>query len=295
MNKLKILIGLPASGKSTWAKEFCEKNTDWVRVNRDDLRNMRGKYWVPKQENMISDWEYESVVTALSYGLNVILDATNLNEDRRNSFIASLDDHPVQKLDFQVELMHFDVSVEECIKRDAKRANGVGEKVIRGMYDKYLAPAPVVYDEDYNLPHCVIFDIDGTLAENNSGRSPYDWKRVGEDDVKVPIKKLLDMALNWKASDHTPAIEVFVFTGRDGSCHEETIKWLKDNDIFYHQFFMRGEGDTRKDSIVKKELFEEHIRGKYYVDFVVDDRDQVVDMWRKEIGLTCFQVDYGNF
>ncbi|MGH7203736.1 MAG: AAA family ATPase, partial [Candidatus Levyibacteriota bacterium] len=55
------------------------------------------------------------------------------------------------------------------------------------------------------------------------------------------------------------------------------------------------EKDFRKDAVVKKELYETHISGKYEVLFVLDDRDQVVEMWRKDLGLPCFQVDYGNF
>jgi hypothetical protein len=58
---------------------------------------------------------------------------------------------------------------------------------------------------------------------------------------------------------------------------------------------MRAEKDNRKDSIIKRELFDKHIRDKYHVDFVLDDRDQVVRMWRRELGLTCLQVNYGNF
>jgi hypothetical protein len=58
---------------------------------------------------------------------------------------------------------------------------------------------------------------------------------------------------------------------------------------------MRPEGDNRKDSIVKRELFDTHVRNKFYIDFVLDDRDQVVDMWRNDLGLTCLQVDWGDF
>lgn len=74
--KLLILKGLPASGKSTWAREHCEKNKDWVRVNRDDLRNMRGLYWLPKQEKLITKWEDACLISALESGYNVILDST---------------------------------------------------------------------------------------------------------------------------------------------------------------------------------------------------------------------------
>jgi hypothetical protein len=57
---------------------------------------------------------------------------------------------------------------------------------------------------------------------------------------------------------------------------------------------MRVAGDHRKDSIVKQEIFENHIDGMFDVQFVLDDRDQVVTMWRS-LGLQCFQVAEGNF
>ena len=57
---------------------------------------------------------------------------------------------------------------------------------------------------------------------------------------------------------------------------------------------MRNDFDERKDVIIKREIFEQEIKDKYNVMFILDDRNQCVDFWRK-IGLTCFQVDYGNF
>ena len=58
---------------------------------------------------------------------------------------------------------------------------------------------------------------------------------------------------------------------------------------------MRRTGDRRKDSTVKREMYERTVPGTYDVLLVLDDRNQVVDMWRKVLGLPCFQVDYGNF
>jgi hypothetical protein len=57
---------------------------------------------------------------------------------------------------------------------------------------------------------------------------------------------------------------------------------------------MRPTGDQRKDNIVKRELFDTWVRGKYNVRFCLDDRDQVVEGWRA-MGLTCFQVQPGAF
>ena len=56
---------------------------------------------------------------------------------------------------------------------------------------------------------------------------------------------------------------------------------------------MRQDGDFRRDDIVKQEILDKYI-DKDRVLFVLDDRDQVVDMWRRN-GLTCFQVAEGDF
>ena len=57
---------------------------------------------------------------------------------------------------------------------------------------------------------------------------------------------------------------------------------------------MRRAGDARKDSVVKRELFDAHVRDRYNVRRVYDDRNQVVDMWRS-LGLACLAVAEGNF
>lgn len=135
--KLLILKGLPASGKSTWAKKFCEENEGWVRVNRDDLRNMSGKYNYPKREKLITYWEDSCIHYALDLGYNVILDATNLNTDRNKNRVNFLKKNYTN---LEVEYKFFDVSLEECIKRDSQRIVGkVGEKVIRNFYKRYLS------------------------------------------------------------------------------------------------------------------------------------------------------------
>lgn len=132
----------------------------------------------------------------------------------------------------------------------------------------------------------IIVDIDGTLALKGD-RSPFDWMRVGEDKVNEPIK--------WLVRSFKPTVAIIVFSGRDSVCRDITEKWLGENGIPYKDLFMRPEGDMRKDSIVKKELYDKYVKGNYEVAFVLDDRNQVVDMWRNELGLTCLQVAEGNF
>ena len=74
----------------------------------------------------------------------------------------------------------------------------------------------------------------------------------------------------------------------------QTEAWLKEHKIEYIALHMRQADDNRKDSIVKSEIYETFINGYYNVSFVLDDRNQVVEMWREK-GLTCLQVAEGDF
>lgn len=131
----------------------------------------------------------------------------------------------------------------------------------------------------------IMVDIDGTLAHMRD-RSPYEWHRVGEDKVDPVISHILDC--------YEGMNKIILLSGRDSVCRPETEDWLKDNAIPYDLLVMRKENDNRKDSIIKWELFQEHIEPNYNVLFVLDDRNQVVKMWREK-GLKCLQVADGDF
>lgn len=285
MSKIIICKGLPASGKSTWAKDHVSKNKNWKRVNKDDLRSMvQAGEWSPALEKQVLEIRDHIITSWLSKGLNVIVDDTNLNPVHERDIRAI-----AEKFGAQVSLMHFDIDVEEAIKRDLKRQNSVGESVIRKMYDDWVRPknAPIV--QDATLSRAIIVDIDGTIAQMD-GRKPFDWELVGTDKPKPPI---IDIVRRF-AQTH----RIIFMSGRDSVCKTQTAQWLIEHVVqphFVWELHMRTQNDNRKDSIVKRELFDQHVNGRFYVDFVLDDRDQVVEMWRKDIGLVCLQVDYGNF
>ena len=137
----------------------------------------------------------------------------------------------------------------------------------------------------------IICDLDGTLALLN-GRSPYDASRAEEDLLNDPVANLIEVYAHQKLHD----IDLILMSGRDDVYRPQTERCLKKNNItHYKALYMRKAGDRRKDSIVKRELYEKHVKDTYNVLFVLDDRDQVVEMWRKELRLTCLQVEYGDF
>jgi uncharacterized HAD superfamily protein len=137
------------------------------------------------------------------------------------------------------------------------------------------------------MQEAIICDLDGTLALLGK-RSPYDYQRVGSDRLNVAV------ALVVRAM-HRQGYAVLLFTGRESSSEEKTRAWLEKHTIPYDVLVMRAAGDNRKDAIVKREMYQRTVAGVYSVAFVLDDRNQVVDMWRKDLGLPCFQVNYGNF
>jgi 3-deoxy-D-manno-octulosonate 8-phosphate phosphatase KdsC-like HAD superfamily phosphatase len=133
----------------------------------------------------------------------------------------------------------------------------------------------------------IICDIDGTLAEKGT-RFQFDYEKVDQDSVKHAVAETVRLF-------HKAGYKIVILSGREDICREKTEAWLKNNDIPFEALYMRKAKDFRKDAIIKRELYETDIKPKYDVLCVLDDRDQVVEMWRKELGLPCFQVDYGNF
>lgn len=133
MQTILVLKGLPASGKSTYAKEFVKNNDNYIRVNRDDLRHMCGEYWVPKREPLITKLEQISVETAIKEGYNVVLDATNFNPKVMIWVSKIASEHGCEIVEHIMT-----TPLEECLKRDKGRIGEVGKSVIEGMYNKYL-------------------------------------------------------------------------------------------------------------------------------------------------------------
>lgn len=290
MPKVLILKGLPASGKSTYARELMAKEPGkWKRINKDSLREMLddGK-WSKERETHILRQRDEMMSYFLRQGNNIIIDDTNLSM-KHESGIRMLVGSPDV-----VEVKTFDTPVEECVRRDALRTGRehVGEKVIRDMARTFNWPPKPTVEPYADVPGrqtVVICDIDGTLAEKGS-RNAYDWGKVCNDS---PILKVMEILLAL-SSLPVPSYEVILVSGRDESCREETQEWLSAYRIKYVSLYMRPKGDNRPDTVIKREIFDNRIRDKYNVLCVLDDRNKVVKMWR-ELGLTCLQVAEGDF
>ena len=141
MSKLIITRGLPASGKSTWAKQWVLEDPEHrVRINQDDIRLMLGKYWVPSREKLVQEIQFDAIVGALNREFDVVIDNTNLNKKVLDGFdrlIKTFEDYEIEYKDF------FDTPLSVCIERDKNRDLQVTEKVIRSFYNNYKDKYPL--------------------------------------------------------------------------------------------------------------------------------------------------------
>lgn len=298
MTELICMRGYPGSGKSTTARSMGK-----AVVSRDDLRRalFDDLRLTEAGENAVTLVEEAAVKALLKDNRDVVVDAMHVNPRylRKWAKLAAR-----MGVDFRV--VDVRTSVDQCVEQDDspdRWVDGkyVGESVIRRIAKRFpMERWPEVrmpdmsvepYAPPMDAPAAIVVDIDGTLA-HMTGRSPYDYSRVNEDTVDHVVRDIV----NTFALTH----EVLVVSGRDSSCREETLKWLENNYVTFDELLMRPEnavdnhGNKLPDWQVKLALFNEHIRDSYNVHFVIDDRQQVVDMWRR-LGLKCLQPQEGDF
>ena len=145
----------------------------------------------------------------------------------------------------------------------------------------------------------VIFDLDGTLALIDDRRDlatkdngKFDWDVFFNPDnisLDLPNQPVIDMANLL----HNQGFRIFILSGRSDVTKQATINWLNDNGIWWDHLVMRPQNHLYLPDNDLKQMWLDSI-GKDNVAMVFDDRNQVVDMWRKN-GLTCFQVADGDF
>lgn len=140
METRKIIIcrGIQGSGKSTWAKQWCHEDPEHrIRINNDDIRNMLGDYWVTSREPMVKALYTNSINYAMSAGYDIVIDNMNLNPKTVKEIESFVDNDIFGDYEYKIEFKDFWTPVDECIRRDAKRENPIGEKVIKQTWRRY--------------------------------------------------------------------------------------------------------------------------------------------------------------
>ncbi len=144
--------------------------------------------------------------------------------------------------------------------------------------------------------NAAIFDIDGTIADCSHRRhfverekGKKDWKSFFAgmaDDVPLnPVVTIMHGLANL-------GYAVILCSGRYETHRATTIAWLAKWKIHHDKLYMRPDGDSRADTIVKRELLDQILAAGYLPHVVVDDRNSVIAMW-KEAGLTVLAVNGG--
>lgn len=302
---LKVLRGLPQSGKTTLANAWVAEDPGWrARVSRDDIATQL--YGSPHflnrhQTETVATVEHNMVTTLLKAKLSVVVDSVNLR-------IRDVQDWQSKSAKTSIPLEIEDVwavpgdaskSLNLCIKRYKENFVGVdGEAIVRDYFGRYVVKGkyPIIpemvsdqeatgewqtYVPDESLPDAYIFDIDGTIAQM-FGRSPFAWDRVGEDE---PITNVIEVA---KAL-HKAGFEIVLVSGRDVVCFDITSSWLEVSEVIHSALHMKPLNSKQADDKFKHEVFYKEIAPKYNVRGVFDDRLRVCRMW-EEIGLTLFRV-----
>lgn len=304
-----ITQGLPGSGKTTWARKaaarhhatiLCLDNIREMLSGRTGSRNVHAD-WNRDREQMALDVMLASFRTLVASGQNVIV--ANCHLTQRIPNLLKIAAREAGGAWFRV-VSFMDVSVAEAIERDGgpgrvASGNNVGADVIlklaksnRGwrLTDEYLNDFPPVepYKPQPGSIRAVLVDLDGTLAIHPEGSNPYAADRIKNDTPNPSVVAYLT------ALEESEDTAIILLSGRDSSQKAETRAWLRYHLIPYDRLIMRAEGDRRNDDIVKLELFNAHVRGKYNVLCALDDRNRVVALWRR-LGLHCWQVNEGNF
>lgn len=298
--KIKVLCGISGSGKSTYSAQFISTHKNWLRVNRDNIRHgisgTKSNLLTLDLENRVSEIQHEQIRYLLLKGFNVIIDNTNL----KKSYIDEI------KLKYShladIEIVFFDCLLETAKARVAKRDSRPLEECayIDRMYDQYKQlrltyPANISsYEEPkydykveyiYGKPDCIISDLDGTLALYGS-KNPYD-RDFENDYYNSPVLEVLQ--------SRDLGTQLIFMSGRSEKYRVQTETFLTQK---FHPdeylLYMRKDDDSRRDSVVKLEMFNQHIQGKYNVSFVLDDRLQVIEECWEKLGLFVFNCNQGN-
>jgi predicted kinase len=213
----------------------------------------------------------------------------------------------VQKSNRDVCVMEkpFYIPLQEAIERDSKREGKarVGEEVIRKFWkelggEKFAEYKPKVETftrkakcfnkfwepmvQDKSKPLALICDLDGTYAIIGA-RSPYDASQC--DLLDSPNQHVIDTVKLY----YNIGYKILFCSGRQEKDREPTIRFIERYFSGEYKLFMRLSADQRKDSVIKKEIFDSEIKNKYNVRLVLDDRLSVSQQWHN-MGLNILRA-----
>lgn len=282
-----MMRGLPASGKSTEAKEIVEQG-GWVRLNRDLLRTMlHFEKFTGRNEGLTVDAEKYLATSFLKAGTNVVVDDCNLGDSHRDMW-----SNVAKETESKFEVMDVATPVSTCRFRDMERERKVGADVITNMALRYgLHPKP---EKGY-----ILCDLDGTLADitHRLAYAKGETKNWGEFFARIPDDVLREDVAEIVSEFARQGYDIIFLSARPETYKKQTLVWLikhMENRLSngFLTIIMRRGNDKRPDVEVKQDLLNFHFPDRSLIKMVIDDRPSVIRMWR-ENGLQVMDVGKG--
>jgi predicted kinase len=287
-----VTRGLPASGKSTWAKQWVVAAPNRVRVNRDDIREeFYGKDYKQNgdAENKVSEIENNRLHAALRSKKSVVSDNMHLNP----RFLKNFHKMAAQ---YGLKLQHrdFPIDIEEAKRRNANRERVVPPEIIDKIAREQLGPNGEFhyFDGDYTPREFVApekpgqlaagFDLDGTLS-NTRGITHFvkgkyrNFDMFHRSSFFTETNPEVEQALR---DLQAQGVAVLGTTARGEAYREVTELWLNNKGIHLDNLFMREEGDFRPDYEVKSDMLRDKIKPHYDLAIQYDDNFQAVKAFR---------------
>lgn len=293
MPKITLLVGPPGSGKSTKARQMAA-DSGAVYVNQDS------------QQGAHMDIFFDAVLNAK----DIIVDRMNFNKQQRGKYLEYA---KYKQPSYESEIIVLHENYETCLARVRARFGNHEtineEKAARGalqtFFTKYERPLAGEADKltfiypDGPKEKVIICDLDGTLCDvehrRHHVRKPTgekkNWAAFFADIPKDPINQWCsDIIFNFSEQ----GIQTVFCSGRDDNQRKMTVEWLERHGFKTQSLYMRDRHDSRQDSIVKENILDFELLTRYVPYFMIDDRKQVVDMWRRR-GFVCLACDEGDF
>ena len=148
VGELVVTIGLPACGKSTWAKRHVKaqmsEGVRTFRLNRDDYRLMGLEYRIdgaplqPLVEEAVTIAQHAAVRALLLNGWNVVSDDTNLRPDLRLGLSNLARDVGARYREKDFRWVPPTVCVASDIHRGLHGGHTVGSRVIHDLAARHV-------------------------------------------------------------------------------------------------------------------------------------------------------------